>query len=156
MEFLSRKDIKWLQMAEYAAKLWSTCAKRQYFSFVLDAYGRVVGTGYNGSPPGIPHCIDGHCPRMQQGSAPGSSYDNCISIHAEENALLWSDRSARAGGTLIVNGMPCWGCGKKIAGSGIARLVYIRDESYADMPRIEALMEAAGVQLVGASLQDLM
>lgn len=151
----TQRDWKWLRLCEFAAKEFSTCGKRQYFSIVLDRDGRVVGTGYNGSPPGIPHCIDGHCPRFQEGSPSGSSYDNCISIHAEENALIWSDRTARVGGTLVINGTPCWGCGKKIAGSGVHRLVYLRDESYADLPRVEAILEAAGVVCIGADLAEL-
>lgn len=115
------EDIRWLRVCEFAASEFSTCAKRQYFSIVVGRNGRVVGTGYNGAPPGITHCVDGGCPRFEENSASGSSYDNCIAIHAEENALLWSDRTAREGGTVYVNGTPCWGCAKRIAGSGVAR-----------------------------------
>ncbi len=155
MDFPTNKDLKWLQLCVFAAPLWSTCAKKQYFAVVLSPDGHVVGTGYNGSPPGIPHCNDGHCPRMQEGSAPGSSYTNCIAVHAESNALLWSDRTARTKGTLIINGPPCWGCGKEIAGSGIARLVYLKDANYEDWGRVEALLEQAGVMCVGVDRQDL-
>lgn len=149
------REWKWLRVAEAAASEFSTCAKRQYFSIVLSPDGRVVGTGYNGSPPGIGHCNEGHCPRFEEGSANGSNYDNCIAIHAEENALLWSDRTDRINGTIIVNGPPCWGCGKKIAGSGIRRLVYIRDDAYADWDRVEALLGQAGVACIGVDRADL-
>lgn len=148
----SNREWRFLRVAAYAAIEFSTCAKRQYFAFVLSPEGRVVGTGYNGSPPGIGHCNEGHCPRLHEDSANGSAYDNCIAIHAEENALLWSDRTDRQGGTIIVNGPPCWGCGKKIAGSGIARVVYVRDPNYADWPRVEGLLEASGVECVGVDL----
>lgn len=153
-EPLSR-EWHWLRVCQFAAKEFSTCAKRQYFSVVLSTDGRHVGSGYNGSPPGIPHCTDGHCPRFQENAPSGSSYDTCIAVHAEENALLWSDRTDRRGGTIIVNGTPCWGCGKKIAGSGVKRLVYIMDDSYADWPRVEGLLQQAGIQCVGVDLSDL-
>jgi dCMP deaminase len=151
----TRQEWKYLRTSRYAAKEFSTCAKRQYFAFVLSPDGRVVGTGYNGSPPGIGHCIDGFCPRLAEGSAPGSSYDNCIAVHAEANALLHSDRTARMGGTIIINGPPCWGCGKEIAGSGVKRLVYLRDPGYAAWERVQDLLEQAGVVCVGVEAQDL-
>ncbi len=155
MDFPTNKDYKWLQLCAYAATLWSTCGKRQYYAVVLDPQGRVVGTGYNGSPPGIGHCNEGHCPRLTEGALPGSTYETCIAIHAEANALLHSDRTARLGGTLIVNGPPCWGCGKEIAGSGIKRLVYLRDPLYGDWDRIQGLLEQAGVVCIGVEGQDL-
>jgi len=142
----SEKLMRWMRMCEYGASLFSKCGKRQYFAFVLDAHGRVIGTGYNGSPPGRPECIDGGCPRFQQGSAPGSNYDNCVSIHAEENALLFSDFTARRGGALIVNGTPCWGCAKKVAGSGVADFAYLPDDSYADLGRCVDLITSCGIR----------
>jgi dCMP deaminase len=129
---LSRAERNWLKACVQLAPTFSTCAKRQYFAVILGTNKRVVGTGYNGSPPGFVHCVDGGCPRMQQGSANGTNYDNCISQHAEAGALLWSDPAMRQGGTLIVNGPPCMGCAKLIASSGIKRLVYMEDPSYSD------------------------
>lgn len=151
----TRQEWKFLRTAVFAAKEFSTCAKRQYFAFILSQEGRVVGTGYNGSPPGIPHCDEGYCPRMQEGSAHGSSYDNCIAVHAEANAMLWSDRTARQGGTLIVNGPPCWGCGKEIAGSGLKRIIYLADPNYEDWGRVEGLLIQSGVDCIGVEAQDL-
>lgn len=151
---MNAKDIRWLRVCKFAAVEFSTCAKRQYFSVVLDRNGRVVGTGYNGAPPGIQHCADGGCPRFQQGSAPGTDYDNCIALHAEENALLWSDRSAREGGTIVVNGPPCWACGRRIAGSGLKRLVFLRDPSYEDFDRVLELLVQSGIECFGYDLDE--
>jgi deoxycytidylate deaminase len=92
---------------------------------------------------------------LQEGSAHGSSYDNCIAIHAEANALLWSDRTDRQNGTIIINGPPCWGCGKEIAGSGVKRLVYMTDPAYADWERVQGMLEQSGVTCVGVDKQDL-
>ena len=114
------KHEKWLQACDHMAQLFSTCSKKQYAAFILAPNNRVVGFGYNGSPPGHPHCNQGGCPRLTEQSSPGTTYDNCIANHAEANALLWSDSISRQDGTLIINGPPCFGCCKLIASSGIS------------------------------------
>lgn len=144
-----RHEIKWLESCDYLAAKFSTCAKRQYFAVIVSANKRVVGMGYNGSPPGMDHCVDGACPRLHQDSSSGSSYDNCISQHAEQGALLWSDPALRQGSTLIVNGPPCMGCAKLIASAGIARLVHYTDESYANWPEVLEFLQIAGLTVIG-------
>lgn len=141
------REFKMLQWAVAGAQLFSTCAKRQYMAIILSPEGRFVGAGYNGSPPGIPHCTDGACPRLQEGTPSGMTYGNCISVHAEANALMFSNRSERRGGTIIVNGQPCWDCGKLIAGSGLDRAVIVEDPDYADSVRVNDLMVNAGLSI---------
>lgn len=148
---LNRREKNWLSSCAHLAQTFSTCAKRQYFAVVLAPNGRVAGVGYNGSPPGVGHCIDGHCPRFIEDSPSGSVYDNCIAHHAEANALLWSDPAMRIGGTLIVNGTPCHGCSKTIASSGVARLVYVQDVAYSNWSESEKLLESSGIELVPVS-----
>jgi dCMP deaminase len=152
---MNRRDLNFLRWSIAGANLFSTCAKRQYMAVVTSSAGRVVGTGYNGSPPGIPHCADGACPRLAEGSASGTAYNNCISIHAEANALMWSDRTARDGGTLYINGTPCWDCGKLISGSGVKRLVHLEDPSYADWPRVKDMLISSGVHVIGVDAEEL-
>lgn len=153
MHVLSR-ELKWLKSCGELARTFSTCAKRQYFAVILMPNGRVAGVGYNGSPPGIAHCIDGACPRFSEGSPNGSSYDNCIAQHAEANAIIWSDPALRANGTLIVNGPPCFGCAKQIASSGISRVIFSPDESYADWPKVSQFLSNCGIELVPISEND--
>lgn len=145
---IKKHEEKWLRATKLLSKEFSTCAKRQYFAVVLATNKRVAGIGYNGSPPGMGHCIDGACPRMSQGSEAGSNYDNCISQHAEAGALLWSDPAMRQGGTLIVNGPPCMGCAKLIASSGVKRVVFYTDDNYNDYDSVRNFMVAAGLELV--------
>ena len=114
-------------------------------ALIYDAEGHLVGEGYNGSPPGMPHCKDGYCPRFVNDTPSFSSYDDCISTHAESNALIHSDRSA--GQTLYVNGIPCWDCSKKIASAQISRLVCIFDP-YDGWERNKNFLEEAGVEVV--------
>jgi len=139
---------KWLIACESLSKIFSTCAKRQYAAIVVAENKRVIGFGYNGSPPGIAHCIDGACPRLHENSESGSVYDNCIAQHAEAGALLWSDPSLRRGATLIVNGSPCMGCAKLIASSGVKRVVYIHDSLYVQLPKVIELLNQVGIETV--------
>lgn len=140
---------QWMQWCEAGAEIFSTCSRRSYMSIVLGASGRVLGTGYNGAPSGLRNCNDGGCPRAASNVGHGSSYGNCVAVHAEANALLHSDRSAREGGTLYVNGPPCWECSKLIAGSGIKTVVHLRDLAYADWPKCQALLESVGIHVIG-------
>jgi len=147
---ITAKDLKWLQMCFHGARLFSTCAKRQYMSIILDSLGRVTGVGYNGSAPGQAHCTDGACPRLEAGSSPGSTYDNCISIHAEQNALLHSTGERY---TLYINGCPCYTCAKFIAGGGVKRVVAIWDPSYSMWSEVENLLQSSGIVVLWVSPQ---
>ena len=71
-------DDYFMSIAEIV-KLRGTCPRRQVGSvLVLD--GRIVSTGFNGSPPRSPHCEEVGC-LMQEG--------HCIRcIHSECNGIL--------------------------------------------------------------------
>jgi dCMP deaminase len=92
---------------------------------------------------------------MQEGSLNGSAYDNCIAQHAEANAIIWSDPALRADGTLIINGPPCFSCAKQIASSGISRVVFFADASYADWPKVESFLKNCGIELISVDMEKL-
>ena len=133
---ISPRDQRWLDACRLLAPVFATCERRKYAAFLIAPSGRVVGFGYNGSPPGHPHCADLPCPRLASDVAPGSRYDTgdgrCISVHAEANALLFSDPAARVGATMYVNGPPCADCAKLMAASGVARVVHEANPAYPD------------------------
>ncbi|MFE2997953.1 deoxycytidylate deaminase [Nocardia sp. NPDC059246] len=81
---------------------------------------RIRATGYNGAPAGKPGCLE--CPRRTSECAPGSSYGNCVAVHAEANALLYCDREDLVDATLYITRKPCYACSKLIAGAGISRV----------------------------------
>jgi len=145
------KDALWLRSCQLMALLFSTCTRRQYAAFVIDPSGRVVGFGYNGSPPKQGHCVDGECPRAHSAVEHGSRYDEgpgrCIAVHAEANALLFSDATARQGATLYVNGPPCPDCAKLIAASGVSRVVHTPDDGYP-----ASTLEGMGIEVTVLSL----
>jgi dCMP deaminase len=151
MKTPTQKDKKYLSWTAFGAKVFSTCAKRQYMATIVDEYGYVVGVGYNGVPSGFTHCIDGGCPRFERGSIPGTSYDDCLSNHAEANAIMNSfGRDTLRGATLYVNGEPCFTCAKLICNTGIGRVVYTSDPDYVypEWGNAEDLLVKAGVSLV--------
>lgn len=154
MHVLSR-ELKWLKSCSDLAKTFSTCSKRQYFAVILMPNGRVAGVGYNGSPPGAKHCFEGACPRLHENSPNGSTYDNCIAQHAEANAIVWSDPALRAGGTLVVNGPPCFGCAKQIASSGISRVVFSPDDAYMDWEKVREFLQTCGVETVEVDIRKI-
>jgi dCMP deaminase len=66
------------------------CARRKVGALIVWD-NRIWATGYNGTPEQKQAgCLEGACPRGQLSNeecAPYSNYGNCISIHAEINAL---------------------------------------------------------------------
>lgn len=145
-----RREVNWLRVLPTLADNFSTCAKKKYAAIVLTPEGRVIGFGYNGSPPGMGHCDDGHCPRLHVDSKSGSVYDNCIAQHAEANALLWTNPAQWENSTLIVNGPPCFGCAKQIASSGVKRVVCLTDDDYEDWVNVRAFLRKANVHVIEA------
>jgi len=78
---------------------------------------RVRSTGYNGSPAGHPGCQN--CPRRSIPVGSTQSYDNCVALHAEQNAIIYCNREDMQGATIYVTRMPCITCTKLIMGSGM-------------------------------------
>lgn len=97
------------------ASLRSNCMKRRVGA-VLVRERRVVSTGYNGTPRGVVNCGEGGCGRCNgygdglssQEEVAGTSQANvqamghglneCLCLHAEENALLEAGRERVSGG----------------------------------------------------------
>lgn len=112
-------DTYFLNLASTVATR-AACLRSQVGAVVV-VDNRVIGTGYNGTPPGDPNCSDGGCPRGQMGRdevAPLSSYENCTGLHAEVNALANCSTSAR-GGTIYVTREPCSWCVKVCRAAGV-------------------------------------
>lgn len=147
VDFASKKDFQYMQMCVAIAGIFSTCAKKQYASILLDDLGHVIGMGYNGSPSGFVHCKDGGCPRHLDNSPNGSSYDNCIAIHAEANAFLHSDYAAKPT-KIYVNGPPCFSCAKLIANSTVKTVYYTNDSSYKDWPKVKQFLSDCSVRSI--------
>ena len=56
---------------------------------------------YNGTPRGLPNCNEGGCPRCNSAVPSGSALDECLCLHAEENALLEAGRERVGEGSIL-------------------------------------------------------
>lgn len=113
----------------------STC-NRAHVGAVLVRDRRILCTGYNGAPAGLPHCddvghliIDGHCVRT---------------LHAEQNALIQAALHgiSTANSTAYVTHQPCLTCAKLLINAGVRRVVYAGnypDEISRDFLRLAAI-----------------
>lgn len=112
-----------------------------------------MATGYNGPPAGYSLATDGRpcsawCSRHDTPeSAP--DFSDCPSVHAELNALLYSDRERRLGGTAYLTRDPCWACAVALAASGINRVVtrLTAWEATYRSRQVAAYLEDCGVQV---------
>ena len=87
---------------------------------------KIISTGYNGTPYGVPNCNKGGCRRCNEGDV-GSTrgFEECLCIHAEENALLEAGRERVGQGAIIYcNTCPCLKCCIKIVQNGVTEVVY--------------------------------
>lgn len=126
------------------ARTWatlSTCSSRVAVGCVLvNQFGQIIASGYNGSPRGFPHCdevgcmfdIENHCIRA---------------IHAEMNAILQCARTGvqTNGCDLYVTHSPCSRCAMIIAQSGISHVIY--GEIYKSITLTEEIFKMANIQL---------
>ncbi|MDO8560535.1 MAG: cytidine/deoxycytidylate deaminase family protein [bacterium] len=95
----------------------STC-DRLSAGAVLVKDKRIISTGYNGSPPGLPHCDDeGHL--LEEG--------HCVrTIHGEHNAILQAAAqggTSTRGSTMYTKYSPCIHCCKYLVAAGMVRVV---------------------------------
>ncbi|NBI06047.1 deoxycytidylate deaminase [Senegalia massiliensis] len=113
----------------------STCP-RLHVGAVIVKDKRIKGTGYNGSPAGLPHCEDVGCHIVN---------NHCTrTIHAEVNCLLETTPDERKGATIYVTHQPCPECQKLIITSGITRVVFLKDYS----PSINWFKESPNIEVV--------
>ena len=96
----------------------ATCSKNAVGCVLTDAKGRILSTGYNGVPAGLPHCTDFPCAGATL--PPGS--DACQAVHAEVNALLQC-KDVDIIDTCYVTTMPCNSCMKTLMNTSCRRIV---------------------------------
>jgi dCMP deaminase len=107
--------------------------KGRHVGAVLVKDGRIISTGYNGTPEDMPNCDDFEngcyrCSHPEEFEA-GTGYDVCICVHAEQNALLSAARFGTpvAGATLYTTLRPCFGCTKEAVQAKVEAIYYLKD-----------------------------
>jgi len=115
----------------------STCSRLKVGA-VLVKDSRIISTGYNGAPKGLPHCEDSGC-EMEN--------DSCIrTVHAEANVIAFAAKNGIVtdGATLYTTTAPCYTCSKLLVNAGISKVVF---ENEYRIKKGLRLLEECGVHI---------
>lgn len=137
-------DTYFLAIAKVVATR-ATCDRKHVGAVLVDTRNRIISTGFNGAPKGMPHCDDvGHDMKEIDGR------QSCVrTLHAESNAL--DDAGRRSyGGTIYVTVIPCFRCAQRIVQHGIKRVVYGEHYESQMTPLVADLFKSAGIEMVRA------
>lgn len=162
MNELKRPPRDWVLMQ--SAGNWaerSTCSRAQVGA-VISREGRILSSGYNGAPTGMPHCNHGclcltpwpfdlgetdgrDLARHVEGCAANEPCSKAI--HAEANAIIHAAKYGVGvdGAELHTTRMPCLNCAGMIINAGIRRVVYL--ENHRERTGLD-LLAASGAEVV--------
>ncbi len=130
-------DEYFMRVAHEVAKR-STCP-RANVGAVVAKDNRILATGCNAAPRGLPHCLEVGCVIVNH---------HCVrAVHAEQDAIAQAALHgvALGGASIYVTYQPCIACAKIIINAGLKRVVYACD--YPD-ELARTFLEQAGVELV--------
>ena len=118
-------DLNFLTKAKQIAEM-GTCARRQVGCILVDEHNVELASGFNGTPPGWPHCrypilaadvCEGAYARS------GTNLDACLANHAEINALIKCPDVTKIR-TVYTTTSPCVSCVKAILCTYASRIVF--------------------------------
>lgn len=137
---MNKWDRRFLDLVALVAS-WSKDPSTQVGAAIVDGKNRVVSLGFNGFPRAVADVPVDRDEKLRR------------TIHAEENALLFAQRSVE-GCTIYLTHPPCARCAAKLIQAGIARVVAAQASAefanrWADDIASSALMfEQAGFEFV--------
>ena len=108
---MSKWSKRFLDLATLVSH-WSKDNSTKVGAVIVDDHNRIISVGYNGFPKGVEdtYNIDRE-EKLRR------------TIHAEENAILFANRSVE-GCTLYVTHHPCSRCTAKLIQVGIKKIIY--------------------------------
>ena len=138
-------DQYFLDMARVIGRR-ATCLRRQVGALLVRDK-RILATGYNGAPSGLPHCEEVGCRRQEMDIPAGERQELCRGLHAEQNAIIQGALHGVSvkGSVLYCTTQPCVICAKMLINAGVKRAVYEGD--YPDQLALEMLRQA-GIELL--------
>jgi len=110
---LDKWDIRFLRLAKLIAS-WSKDVRTRVGAVVVDDKHRIISAGFNGFAAGVPDKIE---------SIENRKLKLDMTIHAEENALLFAQQDVTGMTMYVTPYMPCSRCAAKIIQSGIKTVV---------------------------------
>lgn len=144
-----KKDEYYLDIAK-AVSQRSSCLNKHWGTVIVKD-DTIISTGYNGAPRGVTDCYEKeHCRlmdyRKKNKLGRGTCYEQCLSVHAEMNAIIFADGDKLKDSTLylygtefigfdrneqlVQNPRPCAECRKMIINAGIKHVVVRTDTSH--------------------------
>ncbi len=123
----------------------SKCVSKQVGAVIVKE-GRILSTGYNGTPAGFQNCCD-----YWDGNYTSEHHEwsKTYEIHAEMNAIIWAARKGISieGATIYVTLEPCSECSKNLIASGIKRIVYEKAYEHTNSAVISKFIHDNGVTI---------
>jgi dCMP deaminase len=123
----------------------SKCVSKQVGAVIVKD-GRILSTGYNGTPAGYINCCD-HW--KNEYTAEHHEWSKTYEIHAEMNAIIWAAREGISidGASIYVTLEPCSECSKNLIASGIKRIVYAKEYEHTHSKVISKFLQDNGVSI---------
>lgn len=149
------RDQMFMKIAEVMSER-STCYRQNVGAIITHKY-RIVSSGYNGKPPGEPHCEGEKCQFTPTGGC-------ARAVHAEQNAItyaqLWNCKEGPV--VMYITLSPCVECSKLIISTKkITRVVYRQEYRLRDgidlllSNNIEVFRLTAAGHLIDAKTHEL-
>ena len=123
----------------------SKCVSKQVGAVIVKD-GRILSTGYNGTPAGFTNCCDFWDGKYTKEH---HEWSKTYEIHAEMNAIIWAARKGISieGATIYVTLEPCSECSKNLIASGIERIVYKTPYEHTHSEVVSRFLKDNGVSI---------
>ncbi|MGL4368314.1 MAG: deoxycytidylate deaminase [Spirochaetota bacterium] len=117
-------DDYFMRIAEEVSER-STCIRRKVGAVIVKDK-RILATGYNGAPRGVPHCTPETCLRNKYNIPSGQRHELCRGLHGEQNAIIQAACHGVSinGAVIYVTNQPCMICTKMLINCGITTFYY--------------------------------
>ena len=136
-----KKPEYFMKVAELTA-LNSTCVKKSVGA-VLVREGKILSTGYNGAPSGVPHCNHFSC--LRRSHRDNQQTEICRGVHAEVNCIVQcAIHGTQIGENSAIYGtyFPCMSCAKQIINSKIKYIIFLNDYEMDNGEKMNILSES--------------
>lgn len=133
----------------------ASCDRARIGAVIVSPDRRILSTGYNGAPSGVPSCDEVGHDLVDMGGGRMS----CVrTVHAEANAILSAARHGvrTAQATLYTTKSTCYDCAQASVQAGVRRIVFAEryDSARSNGKDIVALLTSYGVEMVHRPAPD--
>ena len=123
----------------------SKCVSKQVGAVIVKN-GRILSTGYNGTPSGYINCCEYWDNTY---TSKHHEWSKTYEIHAEMNAIIWAAREGISikDATIYVTLEPCSECSKNLIASGIKKIVYAKEYEHTHSNIVSKFLKDNGVSI---------